>query len=66
MALKLNYVRATQISVILGKIFAILFAILALWQRHWMLLLVAVFIYVSASNEIRCVRYEEQRKRTDE
>lgn len=51
LARRMSYLKATGISVILGKIFAILFALLGLWRRHWMLVLIALFVFSSASNE---------------
>lgn len=61
LALRINYLSATQISVILGKIFAILFAISAVYFHHWMLLLIGIFVFISASNEMTQVRHENLR-----
>ncbi len=55
-----NYLKATQISAYLGRIFAIIFLLLGIWKWHWMLGVIALFVYVSASNEERQVRYEER------
>ena len=49
----MNYVTATRISVFLGRFFAILFFLLGLWKRHWMLSLVGVYVFFSASREMR-------------
>jgi Zn-dependent protease len=54
-----GYLRATQICVYVGHLFAILFVLLGIWHRHWMLVLIGFFIYLSASNERRQVVYEE-------
>jgi Zn-dependent protease len=51
LSLRMSYEKATRISVYWGRLFAILFLLLGVWQRHWMLALVAVFIYLSASDE---------------
>ncbi len=50
---RLTYSKATRISIYLGRIFAILFALLGFWTRHWVLILIAGFIYLSASEEER-------------
>ena len=51
LAHRMDFVQATRISVYLGYIFAILFALIGLWKRHWMLVLIAFFVYHSASLE---------------
>ncbi len=63
LASRMNYVNATRISVFVGHIFAILFVLLGIWTKHWMLVLIAVFIYLSASNEERMVFYEDNKNR---
>jgi stage IV sporulation protein FB len=59
LASHLPYIKATQISVQVGQFFAILFALFGIWQKHWMLILIAIFVYGSASNEQKRVTYEE-------
>ena len=51
--------KATQISAFLGHIFAILFFILGIWYRHWMLLLVGLYIFQAASRENLQTKLEE-------
>ena len=53
LALRLDHLRATRISVFLGRLFAILFFLLGLWKRHWMLVLVGIYVYFAASKEMR-------------
>ncbi len=66
LASRMSYQKATGISVTVGHIFAILFALLGIWFKHWMLLLIAVFVFRSASNEKMIVLYEEElRKKQD-
>ena len=48
-----NYVTATRISVFLGRFFAILFFLLGLWKHHGLLSLVGVYVFFSASREMR-------------
>ena len=60
LALKLNYVRATRISVFLGQFFAILFFLLGIWKSHTMLVLVGLYVYFAASNEMRQVLRDER------
>ncbi|MBI4353471.1 MAG: site-2 protease family protein [Candidatus Omnitrophica bacterium] len=63
LAVRMNYLKATQISAFLGRLFAILFLFMGIWMRHWMLILIALFIYFSASGEERRVWYEESHRR---
>lgn len=51
LAPRLGYRRATRISVFLGVFFAILFFLLGLWKRHWVLVLVGVYVFRSALRE---------------
>lgn len=55
---RLGYLRATNIAVRLGHIFAILFAFVGIFQSppNFVLILIALFIYLSASNEGLMVR----------
>ncbi len=53
LAQRISYKRATRISVFLGQIFAILFSLLGLWKRHWMLILVGIYVFFSASKELK-------------
>jgi Zn-dependent protease len=69
LARRMDYVRATRISVFLGYIFAILFALLALVWKHMLLLLVAAFVYISATREKNQVLREDalaKRMKSDE
>ena len=58
LAWKLDYLSATRISVFFGRFFAILFFLLGVWKRHWMLMLVGVYVFFAASNEMRQVLNE--------
>jgi Zn-dependent protease len=60
LSLRLNYIRATRISVILGQFFAILFFLLGVWKNHWMLVLVGFYVYFAASGEMRRTLREDQ------
>lgn len=62
LARRMSYRKATGISVMLGQIFAILFALLGLWRHNWMLVLVAVFVFSSASKEMAYVAAEEDHR----
>lgn len=59
---KLGFIRATKIAVRLGHIFAILFALIGLFQSppNFILILIAFFIYLSASNEETMIRGGEK------
>ncbi len=66
LAKRMNYLNATRISVYIGHIFAILFVLLGIWTKHWMLILIALFIYLAASNEEKMVLYEEILRQNNE
>ena len=59
LARRMSYVKATRISVLLGYGFAIIFALVGILYRHWMLTLIGVFIFISGSDEQRHVAFEE-------
>jgi len=52
LALGMSHLRATQIAARVGQGIALLFAGYALWQHQYMLLLVAVFVWVGAQGEL--------------
>jgi stage IV sporulation protein FB len=60
---KFGRLRATLIAVRLGKAFAVLFALLGLYEHAWMLVLIAFFIFMSAGNEYRYVQMQEAARR---
>ena len=62
LARRMSFANATRISVYLGYSFAILFALIGLWKRHWMLIFIALYVYHSASLEHHQVRYERLTK----
>jgi len=51
LAQRLGYQKATKIAVGLGRIFALIFAYLGIVGYNVMLVLIAIFIYMAASNE---------------
>lgn len=51
LASRMNYLKATRISVSIGRIFAILFFLSGVYFRAWMLLLIAGFVYFSGKQE---------------
>lgn len=56
LALRLPYVRATQIAVALGRIMAALMVVWGLWSGGFTLLLIAVFIFFGGTAELQMVR----------
>ena len=54
----MDYFSATRIAVVLGRFFAILFFLLGLWKGHWMLSIVGVYVFFSASRELRAASHE--------
>ncbi len=59
LASRMNYLKATRISVSIGRIFAIIFVFSGIYYKTWMLLLIAAFIYFAASREEKQVIYED-------
>lgn len=66
LAARMDYVRATRISVLLGRIFAILFFLFGAWHREWTLILVAGFVFIAAGSEEKQVLAEEALRRLHE
>jgi Zn-dependent protease/predicted transcriptional regulator len=63
LAEKIGYVRATRISVNLGHIFALIFAYFGITGFNLILITIAIFIYVAASNEELHVALRETLKK---
>jgi CBS domain-containing protein len=51
LALRLDYVRATQIAAGLGQVMALVFAFIGFTQGHPMLFFIAFFVWIGASQE---------------
>ncbi len=62
LAMKLNYARATQIAATTGQGMAILFVVLGVLSWNPMLLLIAVFVYLGASQEATFANMRELSK----
>ncbi|HEY3448933.1 MAG TPA: site-2 protease family protein [Myxococcales bacterium] len=52
---RLGFVRATRVAAAAGKVFAVLFGLLGLFSFNFLLLLVALFVYLGAEGESRQV-----------
>lgn len=51
LALKMDYMRATRIAVVIGHVFAVFFGFWGLMNGNVILILIAMFIYIAASSE---------------
>jgi stage IV sporulation protein FB len=60
LATRLGAVRATEISAVVGKLFAAAFFLIGLLGGNFLLALVAVFIYFGATGEAQMVREREK------
>jgi hypothetical protein len=54
--------RATRIAVGVGHFFALLFAFIGVKDRNYMLVIIALFVYMAASNEAFQVELKENLK----
>ena len=59
LAARMDYLKATRISVFIGRIFAILFFLSGIYFKTWMLMLIASFVYLAASREEKQVACED-------
>ncbi len=57
LARRMNYVKATKIAAETGKMFAVMMGVIGLFYNPW-LILIALFIYIGASEEERLVALE--------
>lgn len=55
LAMKLEPVRATQLAARVGRVMAVVFGIVALTSQQWVLLLIAVFVWIGAGNEAQAM-----------
>lgn len=63
LASRLGWLNATKIAVSLGRVFAIIFAYLGIVRGNLILVLIAIFIYLAASNELAQVAIKEKLKK---
>jgi Zn-dependent protease len=68
LALKYDFLKATVIAARVGRTLAILGGVIAIFwlDNSWTLLLISIFIYMSAGAEIRMARMREYQKRMSE
>ncbi len=59
LALKLDYVKATRIAVVVGQVLAIAFGLFGILNEHFLLVLIAFFIYLGAAHEGAIAQYRE-------
>ena len=60
LAQRLGLRKATQISVHIGHFFALIFGVYGFIYNHYMLVVIAIFIYLAASNEALMVEFKEK------
>jgi len=63
LAARLGWIKATRIAVGLGHIFALVFAYFGIVRGNWMLVIIAVFVYMAASGEEAQVQAKETLKK---
>ena len=63
LATRLGWIKATRIAVNLGHIFAVIFAYFGIVRSNWVLVIIAVFIYMAASSEERQAEAKETLKK---
>ena len=57
LAMRFEYVRATQIAAAIGQGFALLFALAGLWMMHPLLLFIAFFVFIGAGQEAAAAQW---------
>ncbi|HEY7726939.1 MAG TPA: site-2 protease family protein [Candidatus Eisenbacteria bacterium] len=57
LAMRFDYVRATQIAAGVGQGFALLFALAGLWLMHPLLLFIAFFVFIGAGQEAAAAQW---------
>jgi Zn-dependent protease/CBS domain-containing protein len=57
LALRLPYERATQVAATVGRTFAIMFGIVGVLAGNWILVLIAVFVFLAAGQESAMVHF---------
>ncbi len=64
LAMKHDYLKATQIAAKVGRALAVAGAILAIfWLKSWSLALISMFIYISAGTEVRMAQMRAYQQR---
>src|SRR5213082_1870921 len=64
LATRLSYARATQIAANIGQACAFIFGFIGLfWPNHWMLLFIALFVYIGASQEAALAQMRDVSRR---
>jgi len=61
LSFKMKYASATRVAVILGCFFAIIFVILGVWKKYWMLGLVGLYVFFAALKELRQASGDNER-----
>lgn len=59
LSMKLGRVKATMIASYIGRVIAILFVILGIWQGQFVLPFIGLFIFMAAASEYRAVKVED-------
>ncbi|MCB9286192.1 MAG: site-2 protease family protein [Lewinellaceae bacterium] len=59
LSLRLGRLRATQIAVYIGQLFAVLLVAYGLWNMHYITALIGLFVFFTAANEYRMVKLDE-------
>lgn len=63
LAMRIGRLRATKYASIIGRILAVGFIILAIWQTHLFLGLIGLFVFVMAGQEYKMVQVEQLYRR---
>lgn len=58
LSLRLGRLRATQIAVYVGQLFAVVLVVAGLWYMHFITALIGLFVFFTAANEYRMVKLD--------
>ena len=59
LATRLPYLRATAVAATIGKVLAIIAAVIALYAGNYLLMILFTFIFVTGDAEYRAIRHQE-------
>lgn len=60
LSMKMSRLKATQIASVVGRIFAVIFVVIAIYFKQFSLGFIGVFVFIMAGREFRMIKVEEK------